>query len=86
MLKKAAFTAIKAEFKPGCIIAIYNSNKSNIMESNVSNKVISAVLSQPGDDGKFKLVAIFSKKFSPIELNYEIYNKELLAIIRALKE
>ena len=45
MLEKAAFAAIKAEFKPGHIIAIYNSNKSNIIKPNTSDKAISAVLS-----------------------------------------
>jgi len=85
-LEKAAFAAIKAEFKPRHIIAIYNSNKPNIVEPNASNKVISAVLSQPGDNGKLRPIAIFLKKFSPIELNYKIHNKKLLAIIKALKE
>jgi len=56
------------------------------VESNVSDKAISAVLNQPGDNGKFRPIVIFSKKFSPAELNYEIHNKELLAIIKALKE
>jgi hypothetical protein len=31
-------------------------------------------------------VAFFSKKYSPAECNYEIYDKELLAIIRTFKE
>ena len=32
------------------------------------------------------LVAYYSKKLTPLELNYNIYNKELLAIITVLKE
>jgi hypothetical protein len=31
-------------------------------------------------------MAYFSKKLSPAESNYEIHDKELLAIIRAIKE
>jgi len=30
---------------------------------------------------EWHLVAFFSKSFSPIEYNYKIYNKEILAII-----
>jgi len=86
ILEKAAFAAIKAEFKPGRIMAIYDSNKPNIMEPNVSDKAMGAVLSQPGDDGRFRLVVIFSKKFFSTKFNYEIYDKELLIIIKALKK
>ena len=32
------------------------------------------------------LVVYYSKKLIPLELNYNIYNKELLAIVAALKE
>ena len=31
-------------------------------------------------------VAYYSKKLTPLELNYNIYNKELLAIVTVLKE
>ena len=31
-------------------------------------------------------VAYYSKKLIPLELNYNIYNKELLTIVIALKE
>jgi hypothetical protein len=33
-----------------------------------------------------KLVAYFSKKLSSAESNYEIYDKKLLAIVRAMEE
>jgi len=31
-------------------------------------------------------VAYYSQKIIPLELNYDIYNKELLGIVAALKE
>ena len=67
-------------------MAIYNSNKPSIVEPDVSDKAMGAVLSQPGDDGKLRPVVIFLKKFSLAEFNYEIYDKELFAIIRVLEE
>jgi hypothetical protein len=48
--------------------------------------VSSRVLSQYDEEGTLRPVAFFSKKHSTVECNYEIYNKELLAIIRCLKE
>lgn len=43
-------------------------------------------MSQYRDNGILRPVVFFSKKHSSIECNYEIYNKELLAIIRCFKE
>jgi len=48
---------------------------------------IGAVLSQQSmTDGKWHPVVFYSKSLSSVERNYEIHNKEMLAIIRALEE
>ena len=47
---------------------------------------MATVLSQKNDKGEIYPVAFLSKKISPSEYNYEIYNKELLIIIRAFEE
>jgi hypothetical protein len=44
------------------------------------------VLSQYNEEGTLRPVTFFSKKHSVVKCNYEIYDKELLAIIRYLKE
>jgi RNase H-like domain found in reverse transcriptase len=46
--------------------------------------VISQQLSE--DVRKWHLIAFFSKSLSPVERNYEIHDKEMLAIIHALEE
>jgi len=54
---------------------------------NVTSDVISAaVLSQYDDKETLHPVAFFSKKHSPAECNYEIYDKELMAIVQAFEE
>ena len=46
-----------------------------------------AVLSQHNpEDDKWHPVAFLSKSLSPVERNYEIHDKEMLAIVRALEE
>ena len=46
-----------------------------------------AVLSQQSpDNDKWHLVAFLSKSLSLVERNYEIHDKEMLAIVRALVE
>ena len=43
-------------------------------------------MSQLDETGTLRPVAYFSKKMSPQECNYEIYDKELLAIVRVFEE
>ena len=44
------------------------------------------MLYQIGKNGKLKLVIFFFAKYSAPKYNYEIYNKEFLAIVKVLKE
>ena len=57
------------------------------IKANSSDFASGAVLSQqlPGEE-KWHPVAFYSKSLSPVEQNYEIHNKEMLAIIRMLEE
>ena len=48
--------------------------------------MLGGVLLQYNKNGKLYLVAFLSQKLAPAELNYEIYDKELLAIIRCFKQ
>jgi len=57
------------------------------IEADSSDFASRAVLSQqlPGEE-KWHPVAFYSKSLSPVEQNYEIHDKEILAIIHALEE
>lgn len=55
-------------------------------ETDASDYVCAGILSQPDDHGILHFVAFYSNKISPTGRNYEMYDKELLAIIRKLKE
>jgi len=57
-----------------------------VVEIDASNWASGGVLSQYNNDGKLRPVVFFSAKHSVLEYNYKIYNKELLAIIKALEE
>jgi len=57
------------------------------IETDSSDFATRAVLSQQSmTDGKWHPVAFYSKSLSSIERNYEIHDKKMLAIIRALEE
>jgi hypothetical protein len=51
-----------------------------------SDYVSAGVLSQKEDDDLIRSVAYFSKTLFFAECNYEIYDKELLAIIRCFEQ
>jgi len=57
-----------------------------MVETNVSGFVSISVLSQYDDEGTLHPVAFILKNHSPAECNYEIYDKELMAIVRAFEE
>ena len=57
------------------------------IEADSSDFTIGAVLSQlSAEDDKWHPVTYLSKVLSPVERNYKIHDKEMLAIIRALQE
>jgi hypothetical protein len=56
------------------------------IEVDASGFTLGGVLSQHHPDGIWHPVAFTSHIMSPAELNYDIYNKELLAIMYVLDE
>ena len=56
------------------------------IESDASKYASGAVLMQTDINGDRHPCAYMSKSFSPAERNYEVYDRELLAIIRALRD
>lgn len=79
-----SFKAIKEAFAKGGLLAHYDPTKPIIVETDASDFAIGAVLSQLHGD-KLRPVAFFSRKLNPAEMNYEIHDKELLAIVSAFK-
>ena len=55
------------------------------MEVDISDYVMGGVLSIEYEDGRQRLVVFLSKSLNKTERNYEIHNKEMLAVIRELE-
>jgi len=55
------------------------------VEVDTSNYAIGGVLLLKYEDGKWRPVAFISKSLNTTEQNYEIHNKEMLAVIRYLE-
>jgi hypothetical protein len=84
--QQQAFDRLKEAFTSAPILRHFDFDREIVVETDASDYVSAGVLSQYGDDDLLHPVAFFSKKHSPAECNYEIYDKELMAIIRCFEE
>jgi len=73
-------------FTTAPVLAYYDYIKKTVVEIDALNWALGGVLYQANKDSKLKPVTFFSAKHSAPKCNYKIYNKELLAIIKALEE
>ena len=67
--------------KKAPILAHVDPERPFIIEADASDFALGSFLSQRGNDEKLHRVAFHSHKFDAAEINYEIYDKELLAIV-----
>ena len=67
------------------ILAIPDINREMRVEVDASDYATRGVLSTKCEDGKWRPVAFISKSLNTTEQNYEIHNKEMLAVIRCLE-
>src|SRR6201995_4756021 len=82
-----AFDSLKLAMTSAPVLLIPNPLQPYRVEADSSDFATGAVLSQLSlDDDKWHPAAFFSKALSPVECNYEIHDKEMLAIIRALEK
>jgi hypothetical protein len=85
-VQQQAFQELKDTITSHPILAFPNEDKPFRLEADSSDYATGAELAQLGDDGKWHPIAFMSKSLSETERNYDIHDKELLAIIRALEE
>jgi len=82
-----AFEDLKTAVTTAPVLVSPQDSEPFWVEADSSDFATGAVLSQRSTtDGKWHLVAFYSKSLSSVEWNYEIHDKEMLAIIRALEE
>ena len=85
--EKSAFDILKDRITSALILALPDNSRPYCVEADSSYFATGAILSQENpDDGKWHPVAFLSKSLSPVEKNYEIHDKEMLAIVQALEE
>ena len=78
-----AFEELKEKITSQPVLSLPRREGKFRVETDASGYTIRGVSSQEQDE-KWKPIAFLSRTMQPAELNYEIYDKELLAIVEAL--
>jgi transposase InsO family protein/predicted aspartyl protease len=81
-----AFQSLKQKLCDAPVLAHYDPRKPTQVETDASDGVVAAVLSQQDGDQEWHPVAYYSASMTAAEHNYDIHDKELLAIVKALRE
>lgn len=84
--EQSAFEKLKEIFVTEPALAAFDPDRETVLECDSSGYAVGGVLSQYGDDGVLRPCAFFSRKNNAQECNYEIHDKELLAVVRCLEE
>jgi len=79
------FNALKKAFTSAPILKHWNPNTPIILETNTSDIALVAILSIH-TEGDIYPIAFYLRSFQGAELNYNVYDKELLAIMESFKK
>ena len=81
-----SFSELKRRFTSAPILTLPDPQRQFVVEVDASSTGVGAVLSQRSEDGKMHPCAFLSRRLSPAEHNYDVVNRELLAVKIALEE
>jgi len=82
---RIAFNTLKQAFTSAPILTHWVPDVQLVVETNASDYALAAILSIMTKDNEIHPIAFHSRTFSALELNYDVYNKELLSIFEAFK-
>jgi len=82
---RIAFNNLKQAFTSTPILTHWVLDAQLVVETDASDYALAAILSIMTEDNEIHPVAFYSRTFSTPELNYDVHDKELLAIFEAFK-
>ncbi|KAH9250847.1 hypothetical protein BASA81_011359 [Batrachochytrium salamandrivorans] len=85
VILEKSISDLKKAFSNSSFLAHPCDSKPFILETDASDFAISGVLSQFDDLDQIRPVAFYARQMNSAERNYEIYDKELLAIVDSFK-
>ena len=83
---QSAFDPLKSSFTSAPILAHFDPENPIVLETDGSEYAIAGILSQVNHfTNELHPIAFYSRSMQPAELNYDIYDKELLAIYESFR-
>jgi hypothetical protein len=82
---RSGFQPVENKLHDAPILQHFDLKLPTVVETDASYFAISIILSQV-EDSRLKPVAYHSRKMDKVEINYKIYDKEMLAIISSFTE
>ena len=83
--KENVFTALQDALTSAPVLVLPDYDKPFILITDASDYATGSILEQDDTLGQSHPMAFYSKSLQPAERNYEIHDKELLAIVHTLK-
>ncbi|KAJ3541681.1 hypothetical protein NM208_g4498 [Fusarium decemcellulare] len=81
-LTQKAFEKLRDSILEEPVLTMFDPNKEIELETDLSDYALGGQIGQRDKDGKLHPIAFYSHKLHGAELNYPIYDKEFLAIIK----
>jgi len=82
---RASFTTLRDAFTTAPLLRHFDPTLPLTLYTDAPDFALSGILHRPDDHGLLHPIGFFSRKLSPAEINYEIYDKELLAVVESFK-
>ena len=82
---QSAFDHLRHVFTTAPVLQLFNWDLETRVETDASDYAIGACLSQKHEKN-WKPIAFYSRKMTAPELNYDVHDKELLAIVEAMSQ
>ena len=83
---RSAFNKLKSVFTSYPVLRHFDPSLACTLSTDASDFAISGVLQQPDSDNHLHPIAYYSRKLSPAEINYEVYDKELLGVVESFRD
>ena len=82
---QASFDKLKSLFTSAPILRHFDPELPTTVHADSSGFAVSGIVSQPDANGILHPIAFWSRKCIPVECNYDIHDREMLAIVECFK-
>uniref|UniRef100_A0A0W0FG48 Reverse transcriptase/retrotransposon-derived protein RNase H-like domain-containing protein n=1 Tax=Moniliophthora roreri TaxID=221103 RepID=A0A0W0FG48_MONRR len=81
-----SFEELKCCFTSAPVLRHFDPRTPCYVSMDGSDFMLSRIIQQADENGDLHPISFFSRKFAPTEINYDVYDKELLAIVETFHE